>query len=79
MNKRDLKRLEKIWISEIDGHMWQPSGREKWLQTFVNDGLIEPVVETFRTPLGPMVCKGFGLTHLGRILYCQSCQGDGEE
>ena len=56
--------------------MYQPPKSAKWPDEFVREGLIYPCHETFQTPLGPMVCAGYGLTHLGRMIYCASCKDE---
>ena len=76
MNKAGMKVLEKAFIAEIEGRL-PFQARSELAHKLAKDGYLQPMETWLRsyTPgsLGPILIKGWQLTHLGRLTYCASC------
>lgn len=81
MSKPMLKMLERAFEVEIDSaleggcDLLQPKNK-KLAEEMVQDGYL---IEGEYTIAGriPVVIKGYRLTHLGRLTYCSTCEGEG--
>jgi len=74
--KKDLRLLEKVFATEVNGCLPFQS-KSKQYERLEQEGYVEHVEEVrhFRDGLPPMIIEGWVLTHLGRMTYCQSCEG----
>lgn len=76
MNKQSLALLEKAFTEEVNeglhGGIGIMQSKSKLATKLLEDGYL---VEASKTVGGrfPVVVKGYRLTHLGRMEYCQSC------
>lgn len=71
MNKSDLAILEKIFVQEIMGGIYQSKAKRlEWLQ---ENGYVE-FVEFVLPGRFPVKVKGWALTHRGRMTYGESCK-----
>ena len=70
MNKADLKVLERAFEREIHGAILQ--GKSKRIDRLVEEGYLQPETVTFGGRFA-VTCKGYSLTHAGRIIYCSTC------
>ena len=76
MNKADLKVLELAFEREIHGAILQ--GKSKRIDRLVEEGYLQPETVTFGGRFA-VVCKGYALTHAGRITYRTTCDDDQEK
>ena len=76
MTKAEMKVLEKVFAAEVEGRL-PFQARSLLAHKLAKDGYLEPMERWFRsyTPgsLGPILVKGWQLTHRGRLTYCESC------
>lgn len=75
---RHMRELERMFAAEVDGALnKRPSlitSRAKVYQELVNMGMAEKATETVAIDrFGPITRTGYGLTHLGRMMYCSTC------
>jgi len=78
MNKRKLKLLEDAFAAEIesaigDRQIWFIQTKSKLAVELVEDGFLQ-VMGAVLPGRFPVTVEGFGLTELGRITYCASCE-----
>jgi hypothetical protein len=66
-----MDMLEKAFAAEIDGRMYQT--KAAMAKRLVAKGYLQEDEQRFRDRFGEIVCKGYSLTHLGRLTYCASC------
>jgi len=74
LTKARLSALERIFSREIEGTLPFQS-RAKLYEQMAADGLVE--FGTFvlgHDRFGPILVKGWTLTHAGRIAYCMNCR-----
>ena len=77
MDKRTLAHLERVWLAEIAGHSCQL--HPKTMEKLAAKDLVEIVTERFGVPpLGTMTVTACRLTHLGRMIYCETCKDEPE-
>ena len=70
MNKADLRVLERAFAMEVRGSILQ--GKSKRIDALVASGHLQPETITFGGRFS-VTCKGYSLTHLGRLEYCMTC------
>lgn len=81
MSKQMLKMLERAYEAEIDGalskgcDLLQPKNK-KLADDLVADGYLIEGEHVIQGRI-PVTIKGYRLTHLGRLTYCATCEGDG--
>lgn len=75
--KRVLKALGRVFAAEIEGRIPFQSKALIYLD-LSDEGLVEPMERTFAGRF-PIVIKGWQLTHVGRIVYCSSCDDEPSE
>ena len=78
MTKAELMILKKAFAQEIDGALSHHSGiyqtRSKIAARLADEGYLERIEEKIAVPpLGHVTCRGYRLTHAGRLAYCASC------
>ena len=72
MNARELNQLERVFLAEINGLPCY-QGRSKLLPILEERGYLDQV----SLNLGgrpPVIVRGWWLTHMGRIAYCETCR-----
>lgn len=74
MTKSEMSLLEKAFVAEIEGRLFQT--KAKLAASLADRGYLEPAVQRFPSALGDVVCKGWQLTHFGRLTYCATCTDD---
>lgn len=76
MNKAGMKLLEQAFAAEVENRLPFQS-RSMMAHKLAQDGYLQPMETWFRSykpgSLGPVLVKGWQLTHLGRLTYCASC------
>lgn len=73
MTKAELKMLERAFAAEIEDRLPFQS-RSQLAFDLAAEGLLQPMQVDFKADrFGPIVVKGWQLTHLGRMTYCVSC------
>jgi hypothetical protein len=76
--KATLNALERIFAAEIEGRLPFQS-KAKIFERLCDDGLVAPMERRFGGDrFGAIVVKGYELTHVGRLLYCSSCDSPDE-
>jgi hypothetical protein len=70
MTKKEMDLLEKVFGMEIEGRIYQ--GQNKTAERLLEGGFITKYERKEKTSLGPMTVRGYVLTPLGHITYCQS-------
>lgn len=70
MTKKEMDLLEKVFEAEINGRMYQ--GKCKTAAKLAEEGFLQEYESCEQTSLGVLTCKGYELTHTGRITYCHS-------
>lgn len=75
MNQRDLKTLERLFVSEIHGLLPFQKIGPKHAEKLESEGLIQGM-EKILPGRFPMLIKGWQLTHLGRMSYCSTCEDE---
>jgi len=74
LTKARLSALERIFAREIEGTLPFQS-RAKVYEQMAADGLVESGTSVLgHDRFGPIIVKGWTLTHAGRIAYCMSCR-----
>jgi hypothetical protein len=81
MSKAMLKMLERAYEAEIESALTKVSDliqpkNKKLADELVADGYLEEGQYTIPGRF-PVTIKGYRLTHLGRITYCSTCEGEG--
>jgi hypothetical protein len=75
MNKQELAILERTFTLEIDSALnkgpYLLQTKSKVAAKMAQEGYLEAAQEVFHG----VVLKGYRLTHLGRMTYCESCEG----
>lgn len=79
MNKAKLAFLEKAFEAEVTAALsksplWFIQSKSKLAVEMVEEGLLQPVEASTQGVL----IKGYGLTELGRMTYCASCEDMGD-
>ncbi len=78
MNKAGLKVLEQAFAAEIEDRLPFQS-RSALAHKLAADGYLQPMEINYRPDrFGAVVVKGWQLTHLGRITYCETCKDEPE-
>ena len=75
MTKPELKILEKCFEAEIFDHLpWQTGSKKisQPLQKLLDAGMIVPI-ERVLSGRFPLTCKGYRLTILGNLTWCEHC------
>lgn len=76
MNKKDLKLLEKVFISDIEtGLPFQSKSKE--YKRLEEEGYVQQCSVTLPGRF-PVTITGYTLTILGNFTYCQSCKDEEE-
>lgn len=75
--KAELKALEKVFAAEVENRLPFQS-KAAIYQSLLEQGMIQPFETTFGQGWSAVTVKGYQLTHLGRMSYCLSCEGDDE-
>lgn len=71
-SKATLKILERAFAAEIEGRL-PFQCRSKLAKELVESGHLQEMVRRFGTGALAVKVAGYSLTHLGRILYCETC------
>ncbi len=71
MTKRWFKALEKVFAAEIDDRLPFQSNAMVYRE-LAQAGMVDRCERTFGSTL-PVVCRGWELTHKGRLEYCAQC------
>ncbi len=74
MNKADLKRLEKIFASEIAGNLVFQS-KSKHYERLEQEGYVFKLSYILPGKI-PVRITGWQLTHFGHFTYCDSCKDE---
>lgn len=69
--KATLAALEKVWAAEIENRLPYRSRAMIYLR-LEQEGLVQEMTRTFPGRFAVTV-NGWQLTHVGRIMYCSSC------
>ncbi len=72
LSKANMKVLEQAFMAEIGGRMFQRQSQR--IRKLAADGYLQPIEQQFTSALGFITCKGWELTHAGRLTYCASCK-----
>jgi hypothetical protein len=76
MNKQELSILERAFILEIESALnkgpYLLQTKSKVAAALAQEGYLEATQEVFKG----VVLKGYRLTHLGRMTYCETCEGE---
>lgn len=81
MSKQMLKMLERAFEAEVNGalnkscDLMQPKNK-KLADELVEEGYLVKGEYQIKGSF-PVLVKGYRLTHLGRITYCSTCEGEG--
>ena len=76
MTKTRMKMLERAFAAEVEDRLPFQS-RSLLAHKLAEEGYLQPMEVSFKPDrFGPIVVKGWQLTHAGRITYCQSCDDD---
>jgi hypothetical protein len=70
--KKVLKALERVFAAEIKGRLPFQSKALVYLD-LCDEGLVQPMETHFADRYGAITVKGWQLTHVGRLVYCSSC------
>jgi hypothetical protein len=71
--KKNLKALERVFAAEIEDRLPFQSKALVYLD-LCDEGLVQPMERTFAGGrFGAIIVKGWQLTHVGRLVYCMSC------
>jgi hypothetical protein len=77
MNKAGMKLLEKAFAAEVENRL-PFQARSELAHKLAKDGYLQPMETWMRSyaagNLGPVLVKGWQLTHAGRLTYCMSCE-----
>ena len=79
MNKKKLSILEAVFRDEISSALDSPvfpglyQANNKAVRELAADGYLQETTEKWRG----ITFKGYVLTHLGRMTYCETCTDEG--
>lgn len=80
MGKRMLKMLERAFDAEIGAAFSNGvdifQTKSKLANELVEEGYLIEAEMTLHGRV-PVTVKGYRLTHLGRLTYCSTCEGEG--
>jgi len=72
MNKREFDFLEKCFVAELEGRLYQSKSKlAKYLESI--DAVVLVRRKVGRDALGDIIVTGYTLTYFGNWSYCQSC------
>lgn len=77
-SKKILNALEKVFVCEIENKLPFQS-RAKIYQGLASEGLLSPMTINIGSGWSAAIVTGFQLTHLGRLVYCSSCDGQDDD
>lgn len=77
LTKKTLNALERVFVAEIDGRLPFQS-KAKVFRELCDADLLAPMSKVYGGSPFPVTVSGYELTHRGRILYCQQCDGEVE-
>lgn len=81
MNKQQISILERAYVAEVNGAL-SGSGldilqtKSKVAAKLAEEGYLEKVEHIINEGVITIYIKGYRLTHLGRMTYCATCEGE---